>query len=198
MFCYYGRDETDIVNSNYLCHTTWADDSQDKTWWYRLNKNDEIINGIHFNIHSYYDYLKTFTAENTADKYTLIEEIRAIMSRLITSAEEVISFYNELQNHTISEDELIASLAPIIDNIEKDYFSETSLDMPPIELHNWTQCCSSLAGTIHDFTLFYNARYISGRTPENRIACMDMTIERYYKDLEALRVIEAELFSTNC
>lgn len=156
VFCYYGRDESDVVNSNYLCHTTWADDKQDKTWWYRLNKNDEIINGIHFNVHSYYDFLKTFTENNTAAKNTLIEETKAIMSRLITSAEKVICFYNEFLNDTISENELIVSLAPIISEIEKDYFLETSLDIPPIEIHNWAQCCSSLAGTIHDFILFYN------------------------------------------
>ena len=34
--CYYGRDETDVISSNYLCHTTWADDTQDKNWLYRL------------------------------------------------------------------------------------------------------------------------------------------------------------------
>ncbi len=112
------------------------------------------------------------------------------MSRLITSAEKVIGYYNEFLNHTISEEELIVtSLAPIIYDIERDYFLETSLDIPPIELQNWAQGCSSLVATIHDFTLFYNEQYILGRTPKNRIACMSMTIERYYKDLEALRVI---------
>ena len=139
---------------------------------------------------------KTFTAQNTADKNFLIGLTKAIMSRLITSAEIVISLYNEFQNHTISEDALIANLAPIIDNIERDYFSESSLDVPPMELHNWSQACSSLAGTVHDFTLFYNAQNISKRTPDNRIACMDITIGRYYKDLEAIKAIESKLFDT--
>jgi len=197
VFCYFGRDETDVINSNYLCNTTWADDTQDKDWWNRLNNNEEIIDSIHFNIHTYYDSLKTFTTENTAAKDVIIGETRALISRLITAAEKVINFYNEHQNQTISEDKLITNLAPIIENIERDYFLETSLDIPPNELYNWSQSCSSLTGTIHDFTLFYNVRYISNRTPQNRIACMNMTIERYYKDLEAIKAIESEVFGAD-
>ncbi|MGG4011511.1 hypothetical protein [Bacillus smithii] len=33
---YFGRDESDIVKNNYICVTTWVDDSQDKKWWYRI------------------------------------------------------------------------------------------------------------------------------------------------------------------
>lgn len=145
VFCYFGRDETDAINSNYLCNTTWADDTQDKDLWNRLNNNEEIIDGIHFNIHTYYISLKTFTTENTAAKDVIIRETKAIISRLITAAEKVICFYNEYQNQTISEDKLIENLALIIENIERDYFLETSLDIPPNELHNWSQSCSSLA-----------------------------------------------------
>jgi hypothetical protein len=196
VFCYFGRNETDVKNSNYLCNTTWADDTQDKGWWYRLNNNEEIIDGIHFNIHTYYDSLETFIRENTASKDVIIRETRTIISRLITAAEKVISFYNEYQNQTISEDKLIINLAPVIENIERDYFLETSMDIPPNELFSWSQSCSALAGTIYDFTLFYNSRYISSRTPQNRIACMNLTVKRYYRDLETIRVIESELFKS--
>lgn len=47
--------------------------------------------------------------------------------------------------------------------------------------------------TIHDFTLFYNKRYIEGRTYENRIACKNMTINKYYSDLEILKKEECKL-----
>ena len=54
VFCYFGLDETDMVNTNYICRTVWVDNSQDKKWWYRSEKNSEIIDNIHFNFHSYY------------------------------------------------------------------------------------------------------------------------------------------------
>ena len=72
-------------------------------------------------------------------------------------------------------------------------FFETELELPPKELKKWCQCCSNLVATIHDFTLFYNKRYIEGRTYENRIACMNMTINKYYSDLEILKKEECKL-----
>lgn len=77
----------------------------------------------------------------------------------------------------------------VIPSIDKYYFEETDLAIPPIEFKEWSQCCSNLSGTIHDFTLFYNKIYLSTRTSENRIACMNMTINRYYEDLEALKKV---------
>lgn len=106
IFCYFGFDESDITNGNYICHTTWADETQDKKYW---------------------------------------------------------------------------------------YFAESELDIPPNELKEWSHRCSNLAATIHDFTLFYNQKYISMRTPENRKACMDISVKRYYEELEELKAAEKEI-----
>ena len=192
VFCYYGRDESDIVNSNYLCHTTWVDENQDKKWWYRLDKNSAIINDIHFNFHSYYENLKIFTEENIGNKDMLIEKTKSIISQLITLAEKVIGIYNEFLNGTKSEEALVDDIEIVIPLIEKYYFAETDLAIPPIELKAWSQCCSNLSGTIHDFTLFYNKKYLSNRTSQNRIACMNMTINRYYDELEVLKKVKVE------
>lgn len=191
VFCYYGRDESDIVNGNYLCHTTWVDENQDKKWWYRcrLDNNSIIINDIHFNIHSYYENLKIFTEEHIGEKDALIEKTSFIMSHLITLAEKVIGLYNEYLNGTKTEDTLVNDMKAVIPLIDKYYFEETDLAIPPIELNEWRQCCANLSATIHDFTLFYNKRYLAARTPDNRIACMNITVSRYYEDLEALKKI---------
>lgn len=193
IFCYFGLDEADIINCNYICHTTWADETQDKDWWYRLNKSCEIINGIHFNIHSYYQTLKIFTDEHTGTKEKLIIETRTIMSSMITLAEQAISKYNEFLNSSMNEYEFVEDMTNIIPQIEKLYFAEGNLDIPPNELKEWCQYCAGLSATIHDFTLFYNQKYLSRRTSQNRKACMDISINQYYKDLEKLKAIDANL-----
>ena len=190
IFCYFGRDETDIINCNYICHTTWADLSQNKNWWYRLDKNSEVLNDVHFCYHSYYESLKSFTQEHTGDKFKLITDTKIIIANLITHAEKVISLFNDFIHVTKDENTLVSNMYPHIREIDKYYFDETDLDIPPKELKEWSQCCSNLAATIHDFTLFYNNEYLSGRTQENRVACMNITIDRYYKDLEKLKEIE--------
>jgi hypothetical protein len=198
VFCYFGRDETDIINCNYLCHTTWADDTQDKKWWYRnTNINYEIIDGIHFSFHPYYDSLKTFSEEQTSNKETLVTQTKTIMSSIIDSAENVISGFHAYTNGDISEDEFVDSIASDVENIEKKYFQEGSLDIAPDDIHEWSQAISVLAGTIFDFTFFYNSKYISTRTSENRRNCMNDTVNRYYRDIEKLRNIEIKLIDSS-
>ena len=79
------------------------------------------------------------------------------MSQLITLAEKAIALYNELKNDSITEMEMFERMDILIPEIEKAYYEETQLGIAP-ELHDWQQRCSALAGTIHDFTLFYNKK----------------------------------------
>ncbi|MEW8956512.1 caspase domain-containing protein [Clostridium sp.] len=193
IFGYFGFDEEDMINSNFLCHTTWVDESQNKEWWYRLDKNSMIINGIHFNIHPYYESLKDFTQKNTGEKEELINETRKIMKELISLTEKVIGIYNEFLNGCKTEEKIVEEMKLVILDIEKQYFKQMELNIAPKELRDWSQCCSGLAATIHDFTLYYNEIYLHSRTPENRIACMNMTIKAYYNELEKLKTKELEI-----
>jgi len=167
-----------------------VDELQDKKWWYRLDDNSTVINDIHFNIHSYYENLKIFTQENVGDMDSLFVKMKSIISHLITLAEKVIGLYNEFLNGAKTEENLVDEMETVISLLDKYYFEETNLDIPPIGLEEWSQCCSNLSATIHDFTLIYNKRYLSTRTPDNRIACMNMSVSRYYSDLEALEKIK--------
>ena len=187
IFCYYGRDESDIINANYLCHTTWVDDTQNKSHWYGLSNHCEVIGNIHFSIYDYYPMLRIFNQENTGEKEQLVNQTKKIMSELIELAEKTIALYNELLNGTMSEQEVIVAMKPIIPLITREYFALGDLEIPPKEIKGWCQRCSNLAATIHDFTLFYNEQYVSSRTPQNRRDCMNITVKRYYEELEKLR-----------
>jgi hypothetical protein len=191
IWIYFGRDESDMINNNYLCHITWVDNSQDENYWYKIhNENEYIINGIHLNVHSYYESLKSFNEEHTGDKEEIILKIREILSKMITLAEEVICNYNEYKNKEIDEKDFIEIMNTISPKIDKYYMKSTELDIAPDDIYDWDQSCNSIFGTIHDFTLFYNKRGIKERTKKNRMNCMEMTIKRYYSDLEKIREIE--------
>ncbi|WP_060207220.1 caspase family protein [Sporosarcina koreensis] len=195
VFCYYGRDETDMTNSNFICHTTWIDETQDKKWWYRKSDKTETIDGVYFNFHSYYTTLKIFQQENIGEEKTLIFQTKEIISQLVTLAEKVINIYNEFLNETKTEQQFIDEMNLLASLIEKWYFAETELTLPPKEIKEWCSACSGLTATIHDFTLFYNEKALATRSFDNRIACMNITKERYYEDLEKLKFEEARMNS---
>ena len=193
VFCYFGRDEFDITNANYLCHTTWVDETQDKTHWYKISKASEVINDIHFNYHTYYNSLRIFQEENTGEVQSLISQTREITNNLISLSEKVISIFNELVNQTKTETVFIRELNELVPLINKWYFAESELPIPPQNLKSWCQACTGVASTIHDFTLFYGEHGLINRTPENRLACMTNTKDRYYEDLEKLQIEEQRI-----
>ncbi|MEB7734167.1 caspase family protein [Mammaliicoccus sciuri] len=201
IFSYFGRDEFDVTNNNYICHTTWVDETQDKNKWYNSSGKCEVINDIHFNFHTYYDTLKTFQQDNTGEKDSIISHTKEIISNLISLSEKVIRIYNEFLNETKSEDEFVEDLNKLIPSIEKWYYTITDLNLPPKELKKWFTACLGLAGTIHDFTLYYNNDGLTKRSFDNRIACMNNTKDRYYKELSKLckeeQVISSLLYSSS-
>ena len=195
IWIYFGRDESNMINSNYLCRATWVDDSQDKTKWYSTESENAFkMDGIHFNFYSYYESLKVFNEEHTSNKEELILKIKEILSKMITLAERVIYNFNEYKNKEISEDEFIQIMNEISPQIDKYYMLSTDLDIAPDEIYKWDQECATIFGTIHDFTLFYNEKGIEERTKENRVNCMEMTIKRYYSNLSEIREVEKIIF----
>ncbi len=194
VWIYFCRSESDIKQGNYICHTTWIDGSQDKEWWYRVDsKNRQFIKAVHFNIHPYYEYLKNFIIENTGDRNRIIEEMKEILSMMVTLAEKVIYQYNEFRNDVIDEYELVEVLHPIINEIDKYHSKSTELDIADDSIHEWNEACTFLFALIHNFICYYNEKYLSSRTAENRIACMDMTIRDYYVALNKVKEFEEQV-----
>jgi hypothetical protein len=191
VWIYFGRDESDMKSSNFICHTTWIDDNQDKNWWYRVdNKDTFILNEVHFNIHSYYEHLKMFINKNRGNKDEVIYKTKDLLAYMLTLSEEVIFHYNEYKNEIFTEVEFVEKIENLILEIDKYFLMSTEMEIAPDEIHEWYKACKELFGTIHDFTLFYNKKYMTQRTIENRKACMEMTVKRYYSDLD--RVINLE------
>lgn len=59
VWCYFGYDEDDMVECNYICHTTWVDDSQNKERWYRNSKNSIVAEGVRIDVNGSYELIKS-------------------------------------------------------------------------------------------------------------------------------------------
>lgn len=195
VFCYYGYDDTDIINNNYAFRTIWVDSTQDRNWWYKKTNESEIINDTQIVTISYYDMMRRFNINHTATSDELIHRTKEIISSMINLAEKFIRNFAEVENEEATEEQFIQIIKPVLQEIEKLYFEESDLDIPPNDLHEWSQRCTCIAATIHDFCIYYSDKYITSRTSVNRKQCVKMTIKRYYQDLELLKETEAICFS---
>ena len=104
--------------------------------------------------------------------------VKEISSLMLESAEEVISLYNEYTNGLISESSLVKQIDPSLSKIEESFMASTYLEFASDDLHDWMQAYSNTFSTTHDFTYYYNRKFLSQLTPENRKACMEMTLRK--------------------
>lgn len=195
VWIYFGRDESDMIRNTYLCITTWVDDSQNKDWWYRVDNVDSfMINNVHFKLLPYYESLRRLNQENMGSQERVVNETKNMLASLVTLAEKIIFQFNEYKNAILTEQELIDELETILSTVNEYYIKSTDFAIPPDDIKEWSEACSLLFGTIHDLSLYYNKRNIPQRTTENRKACMEMTISRYYSDLENVRKLEEDSY----
>lgn len=193
IWCYFGYSEDDIVDSNYVCYTTWIDNTQDKANWYRKSSNSQWVNGVYMTKNSSYKALYHALHGEEVCKDDLIVKTRKITEELVDSAQRFIKLYREYRNDVLSEEELINSVEFLNKKITHLFFLQSELPYPPKELHDWSNAHTLIAGTIHDFSLYYDKKNLKIWTTENRIALMDSAIARYENDLENLKALEKSI-----
>lgn len=192
VWCYFGYDEDDMIIGNYICHTTWVDDLQDKAWWYRNSKNTIVSNGVHIDINDSYQLIKNLK-EDTISKDELIKTTREYTANIISAAEQYIKIFREYLNNVITEEQLIDNVAPLNAEISKWYFKQNELPIPLNELHDWVHIHEKLACTVHDFSLFYNRKHLKTWESENRKQLLKNAIKQYEIELDELKNADKQI-----
>ena len=189
VWCYFGYDEDDMVDCNYICYTTWVDHSQDKDQWYSKSKNSAMVNGVYFHINSLYESIKQLK-NNDMSTEDFINITREYTANLISAAEQYIKIFREYRNNTITEEQLIDKVSFVNVEISKLFRKQANLPIPPKELHDWANKHSEISGTIYDFSLYYNKKNLNVWTSENRMRLLISAIKKYEEGLEELKKID--------
>lgn len=197
IFCYFGRDELDMINANYLYHTIWTDETQDKAYWYKKDIHSQVFRNIKFVFNDFYLEVKKFQLCNTGKDKDIINDTERVIRSLIRLAEKVIFDFNRFLSKTITEKELVQELNILSPEINNLYDEMGDIDLTSKKLFNWKNACVNLSSTIKDFTLIYNTDGLSTRSFKNRIAFMTDTKKRYYQNLEKLKNEEQIVFSAD-
>ena len=190
IWCYFGYDEEDMVNSTFLCHTTWVDDTQDKGYWYRNAEN--IHSDVYIEVNPSYQWIKELTTPSMS-KEQLIQITQEYTARIVSAGERYIRLFREYLNHTLTEAQFIDCVAPLNTEISNWYCKQSELPFPPKELHNWRLMHTSIASTIHDFSLYYNKKFLDRWSPKSRQQLLRDSIKRYELELEELKATDGAI-----
>lgn len=187
VFIFFGNDESDIINDNYILNSTWTNDKLKRDDSYIEGENSFVKNGIVFYAYPYYEKSKIFIEDNLSETKELLFQIKETLSKMISLAEDFIFQFNDYRNKIINEDVLFKRVNKISELIDKHYRESGALKFSPNEIHKWDSLCQVIFLNIHDFSLCYNQNSKNTRDENNRKICMETAIKRYYINLNLLK-----------
>lgn len=186
VYCYFGHDNSDMINHRYFARTLWVDETMDKKHWYRPQKGAVMIGDIYVIQNNDYQLIRNIQeVKVTREEY--IRLLRPIQAEIITLAEQFIQFFHQYQNNEITDLELSNRYQGWNKRITGLYMQITDLPMEPDELHGVIDGIYSLAGAVHDFALLYNRRNVQEKQEESREWLLNRAVKRYYESLEMLK-----------
>lgn len=192
VWCYFGRDESDIVNHLHFAYTIWARDKKTQDKYFKSNRNAIVIDDIYVFENKSYDMLKKMQ-EPTVSREQFIDDNRKLLASIINMAELFIVDLQEVVNKTITIEKMQQKYEDWIIRVRKRYLRLTDGDIAPDDLHDWSEEIVSLAGWILDLSLLLENRKDDGIIGEREMWLIKNAIKHYHESLEKLKELEVNI-----
>ena len=147
VWCYFGHDESDMVNHRYFARSIWACDRSGKKKYYSEQKNSSIIRGIWVTTDSFYESVcRLQQSELTGEEFE--SEIQKTLCQTTSLAERYIADIREIDNQTKTISEIRETYREWIRQVYEEYFKMTEIPTVPDDLHDRFNIVEDLAGCV--------------------------------------------------
>lgn len=192
VWCYFGYDDSDIINHLHAFYTIWAVDDSVRTKFFGQNKNACVVDDIYIFENTSYDMLRKMQ-EPTQTREEFIEDNRRLLAVIVNLGEQFIVDLQEVKNKTIIIEEMQKKYGEWVTSVREKYMQLSDGDIAPDDLHDWSEEIMSLAGWILDLSI-----HISKDKEENTMGdrenwLIDYSIKKYYESVEKIKQIEDEI-----
>lgn len=189
VWCYYGIDESDIINSLHYAYTIWGADDHIREKYFKQNRNASVVDDIYVFENTSYDMLRKMQ-EPTKSREDYIANNRRLLALIVSLAERFVYDLQEVFNHTQTKDALQEKYGPWIREVRKRYMELSDEDVPPVDLHDWAEEIYSLAGWVLDLSLYLEKDDEQPVFGDNAEWLLKNGVKRYHDSMEKLKQIE--------
>lgn len=191
IWCYFGNDESDIVNSNHPYYTVWA--TQDvKGKYYRTGKNYTIIDDICVYENPSYQLVKQLQAQ-TMSREAYIKSYREFLKLFVNMAEDFFYDLQEMENQTLSCQALKDKYLQWMNEVKRQYIRLSDVSVGPDDFHNWSEEIVTLAGYVLDCSILLAEEKEQNGMSERNVWLIQHARQQYDESLERLREIEGKM-----
>ena len=196
VWCYFGADEGDILNSLHYAYTIWAATEEMQRKYYGRNAAAEVCDGVYVFRNASYDLLKQIQAP-TKTREEFVRDVKRLLALIVSNAESFVYDLQEVKNRTRTMAEMRALYYSWIGRVKSLYIKLSDEDIAPNDLHDWAEAIYDLAGWAADLAILFEGECgdemaSSLSVHAEKSILIDHTIRRYHEAIERVRQTEAE------
>ena len=196
VWCYFGADEGDILNSLHYAYTIWTATEEMQSKYYGRNAAAVVCDGIYVFRNTSYDLLKRIQ-EPTKTREEFVRDVKKLLALIVSNAESFVYDLQEVKNRTRTMAEMRALYYSWIGRVKSLYIKLSDEDIAPDDLHDWAEAIYDLAGWAADLAILFEGKCGDERAGTlndhaEKSILIDYTIRRYHEAIERVRQTEAE------
>ena len=196
VWCYFGADEGDILNSLHYAYTIWTATEEMQRKYYGRNAAAVVCDGIYVFRNTSYDLLKRIQ-EPTKTREEFVRDVKKLLALIVSNAESFVYDLQEVKNRTRTMAEMRALYYSWIGRVKSLYIKLSDEDIAPNDLHDWAEAIYDLAGWTADLAILFEGECgdemaSSLSVHAEKSILIDHTIRRYHEAIERVRQTEAE------
>ena len=196
VWCYFGADEGDILNSLHYAYTIWTATEEMQSKYYGRNAAAVVCDGIYVFRNTSYDLLKRIQ-EPTKTREEFVRDVKKLLALIVSNAESFVYDLQEVKNRTRTMAEMRALYYSWIGRVKSLYIKLSDEDIAPNDLHDWAEAIYDLAGWAADLAILFEGKCGDERASAlndhaEKSILIDHTIRRYHEAIERVRQTEAE------
>ena len=196
VWCYFGADEGDILNSLHYAYTIWTATEEMQSKYYGRNAAAVVCDGVYVFRNTSYDLLKRIQ-EPTKTREEFVRDVKKLLALIVSNAESFVYDLQEVKNRTRTMAEMRALYYSWIGRVKSLYIKLSDEDIAPNDLHDWAEAIYDLAGWTADLAILFEGECgdemaSSLSVHAEKSILIDHTIRRYHEAIERVRQTEAE------
>lgn len=192
VWCYFGHDESDIINHLHYAYTIWAANDEMRQLYFKSNKNAVVADGIYIYENKSYDMLKKMQ-EPAQTREEFIEENKKLLAVIVTLAEKFVNDLLEVANNLLTIEDIQERYGAWIVKVRRKFIELSDGDIAPDDLHDWTEEIMNLAGWVADMALLLENKNGNGIIGNRETWLIKHAVNHYHQTMEKIKRIEDEI-----
>lgn len=192
IWLFIASDSEDIQNVNWICRTSWIDQSLPEHMRPIGLSGNEKQGDIEILWNDEYGPYKEFFESLSGTKEQVLDAIKPILEEMVTLANRAITHFEEYRRGELSESEFISKMQEIEPKVTELSLKSGNIPEPPLDCKDYSQACQNIFGTIYDMFHYYSERGLETWSKQNRDFLMQDSIKKFYNDLKRIKFEESK------